>query len=241
VNALEAGFFSQVEVVGQGRRGTSGQRHVDGVAEAARVEAHHERHGRVLRCWTTVTAEAEIVLEHVSSFAMTGVAAALGAAEDWEHRVSLWSARNPWSGEHRWSGHTLGDLGLYDVGMTRYGQTGTKNRVALTSAGSWPSAELLPMGWPTGPGGTPAWQIEHNGSWHDDNTALPVVFNDFMNCLMGDPTTDRLLPPVLVDPLFPHGARAEWDAGAVRATLPGPHTACVVRLRPGIPLPRRDA
>ena len=270
MNALAAGFFSQVEVVGAGRRGTSGQRHVDGAAEGVRVEPRHERHGRVLRSRVTVTAEDDVVLEHVSSFAMTGVAAALGAAEDWEHRIELWSARNPWSGEHRWSGRALGDLGLVDVGMTRFGQTGTKNRVALTSAGSWPSAELLPMGWLTGPGGTLAWQIEHNGSWHAeigdrhgelylslsgpshrehgwsvrlapgesftsvpvavvlieggfddavaeltayrralrrphrDNAELPVVFNDFMNCLMGDPTTERLLPLV----------RAAGEAGA---------------------------
>jgi alpha-galactosidase len=29
---------------------------------------------------------------------------------------------------------------------------------------------------------------------HDDHERLPVVFNDYMNTLMGDPTTDRLLP-----------------------------------------------
>ena len=29
---------------------------------------------------------------------------------------------------------------------------------------------------------------------HPDNTALPVVFNDYMNTLMGDPTTAKLLP-----------------------------------------------
>jgi alpha-galactosidase len=31
---------------------------------------------------------------------------------------------------------------------------------------------------------------------HPDHEALPIVFNDFMNGLMGDPTTDRLLPLV---------------------------------------------
>ncbi|HEY0494311.1 MAG TPA: glycoside hydrolase family 36 protein [Kutzneria sp.] len=39
---------------------------------------------------------------------------------------------------------------------------------------------------------------------HDDHRDLPVVFNDYMNCLMGDPTTAKLLP--LVD--------AAADAGA---------------------------
>ncbi|MEU6356309.1 alpha-galactosidase [Streptomyces sp. NPDC047072] len=29
---------------------------------------------------------------------------------------------------------------------------------------------------------------------HPDHTALPVIYNDYMNTLMGDPTTDRLLP-----------------------------------------------
>ena len=31
---------------------------------------------------------------------------------------------------------------------------------------------------------------------HADNTECPVIFNDYMNCLMGDPTTERLLPLV---------------------------------------------
>ncbi|WP_217214645.1 alpha-galactosidase [Streptomyces sp. AC550_RSS872] len=39
---------------------------------------------------------------------------------------------------------------------------------------------------------------------HPDHQGLPVIFNDYMNCLMGDPTTDKLLP--LID--------AAADAGA---------------------------
>ena len=31
---------------------------------------------------------------------------------------------------------------------------------------------------------------------HPDHTALPVVYNDYMNTLMGDPTTDKLMPLV---------------------------------------------
>ncbi|WP_327182901.1 alpha-galactosidase [Streptomyces sp. NBC_01334] len=31
---------------------------------------------------------------------------------------------------------------------------------------------------------------------HPDHTALPVIYNDYMNTLMGDPTTERLLPLV---------------------------------------------
>ena len=39
---------------------------------------------------------------------------------------------------------------------------------------------------------------------HADNTAMPVVFNDYMNTLNGDPTTERLLPLI----------EAAADAGA---------------------------
>ncbi|WP_370351157.1 alpha-galactosidase [Catenulispora sp. EB89] len=52
---------------------------------------------------------------------------------------------------------------------------------------------------------------------HPDHTALPVIFNDFMNTLMGDPTTERLLP--LIDAAAEAGAEyfvidAGWYAGA---------------------------
>ncbi|PSL44586.1 alpha-galactosidase [Saccharothrix carnea] len=47
---------------------------------------------------------------------------------------------------------------------------------------------------------------------HRDHTALPVVFNDYMNTLMGDPTTARLLP--LVDAAAAVGAEVFCiDAG----------------------------
>lgn len=39
---------------------------------------------------------------------------------------------------------------------------------------------------------------------HPDHTTLPVVFNDYMNTLMGDPTTEKLLP--LIDAAAESGA-----------------------------------
>ena len=39
---------------------------------------------------------------------------------------------------------------------------------------------------------------------HDDGRRLPVIFNDYMNTLMGDPTTERLLP--LIDAAAEAGA-----------------------------------
>jgi alpha-galactosidase len=47
---------------------------------------------------------------------------------------------------------------------------------------------------------------------HEDNLRLPVVFNDYMNTLMGDPSTERLLP--LIDAAAEAGAEVFCiDAG----------------------------
>ncbi|MDP4501941.1 alpha-galactosidase [Nonomuraea turcica] len=52
---------------------------------------------------------------------------------------------------------------------------------------------------------------------HPDHQRLPVIFNDYMNCLMGDPTTAKLLP--LIDAASEAGAEyfvidAGWYADA---------------------------
>ncbi len=51
---------------------------------------------------------------------------------------------------------------------------------------------------------------------HEDHRRLPVIFNDYMNTVMGDPTTERLLP--LIDAAARAGAEyfvidAGWYAG----------------------------
>ncbi|MGW0949098.1 glycoside hydrolase family 36 protein [Streptomyces sp. NPDC002623] len=235
-----------------------------------------------------------LTLEYVSSFICSNLARHLGDGERWEDGLALWVATNPWSGEYRWSRATLADRGLYDVGMVPFGQTGSKNRIAVTSTGSWSSSEHLPMGCLEEPrtGRALLWQIEHNGSWHaevadrfddvylalsgptdrehqwrrvlapgesfrtvpasvalvptggfeaalaaltrhrratrrphPDHQGLPVVFNDFMNSLMGEPSTEALLP--LVDAAAAAGAEyfcvdAGWyDAEPRGAVGPG--------------------
>ncbi|MBK3563823.1 glycoside hydrolase family 36 protein [Streptomyces sp. MBT62] len=232
---------------------------------------------------------APVTLEYVSSFTLSNLARRLPAGVRWEDGLSLWLAANPWSGEFRWSRATLAERGLYDVGMAAFGQTGSKNRIAVTSTGSWSSSEHLPMGAveESGSGRALAWQIEHNGSWHaelgdrfsdvylalsgptdrehqwrhrldpgkdfrtvpaavavvsegglqaavgaltahrratrrhhQDLEQLPVVFNDFMNSLMGEPSTKALLP--LVDAASAAGAEVFCiDAGWFDAGPPG--------------------
>lgn len=239
-----------------------------------------------LRVSSTVRSTTQtVVVEHVSSLVLGGLA----SGTDWEELV-LWQAANPWSGEFRWQQETLGRRGLVDVGMSRFAQVGSKNRVSLTSVGAWSTSEHLPMGALEDPvsGRVLAWQVESSSTWHwevadryddlyllasgptalehgwsvtldpgqsftavpaavtlvrgagagavgsetvqraaattrarvgergaatavgaalttyrravrrphDDHHGLPVVYNDFLNGLMSDPTTDRVLPLV---------------------------------------------
>jgi len=307
-----------LEAGGEGRVGTAGKRHVDGVpGQRLRYVGHREHRDRRGRRWeieqvdeatglrvrTTIehrdgidafrfrhelTLDADaarpVLLEYVASLALAGM--------PWSSDVRLWTAANPWSAEHRWRAAPLSEYGLFDTGMHRYGQRGTKNRIAVGSAGAWSSSEFLPMGaleW-TDDGRVLLWEIEHNGSWqyeiadrvggiyltvsgpcdpehqwrktvtpgtsfstvpvslvlsgsgiegaarqatahhralrrpHPDLERLPVVFNDFMNCLMGEPDTDRLLP--LIDAAAAAGAEvfcidAGWFDDAPGAA-PGP-------------------
>jgi alpha-galactosidase len=296
----------EVAVLGEGRSGTSGKRHVDGAAaqrmrlvgldestqagpvrrmllhladaeSGLRATVHYELADTipVLRTWAELSADRELVLDHVT----TGVVSGLGHAARWEDELAVWEAANPWSGEFRWRRSTLAERGLYDVGMVRFGQVGSKNRISLTSTGAWSTSEHLAMGLveDTRTGRLLAWQVETSGAWHaelgdryadvylaamgptahehqwagrvdvgsrftsvavslavvpgaaggpeatldaigaaltahrrrtrrphPDHDALPVVYNDFLNALMSDPTTERELP--LIDAAADVGA-----------------------------------
>ncbi|WP_277209352.1 glycoside hydrolase family 36 protein [Isoptericola croceus] len=285
----------ELALAGEGRQGTSGKRHVDGaLAQRLRlVDSTAERDGDVerlllhlaetvtgvratvhlelvaglpvLRSWAEITTEGDVLLDH----ATTGVVAGIGHGTRWEQEVAVWEAANPWSGEFRWRRSTLAERGLFDVGMTRYGQVGSKNRVSLTSTGAWSTSEHLALGIveESATGRMLAWQVESNSTWHaelgdrfddvyllvtgptarehqwsvrlapgdvhlttpvrlavvpgspsgtdatladvgaaltlhrrrtrrshPDHVRLPVVYNDFLNGLMSDPTTERELP-----------------------------------------------
>ncbi len=76
---------------------------------------------------------------------------------------------------------------------------------------------------------------------HPDHTTLPVVFNDYMNTLMGDPSTERLLP--LVDAAAKVGAEyfcidAGWyaEAGETWWTTVGAWSPSRTRFPGGIEL-----
>jgi hypothetical protein len=278
----------EIALAGDGRHGTAGKRHVDGAAAQRmrlageessrdgelvrlRLDLVHPGDGlearvyyeiaagiRAVRSWAEITAtRCDVVVEFASSFAISG----LGHGSRWEEDFALWRAANPWSGEFRWRRLSLGDEGLYDVGMTAYGQVGSKNRITATSVSAWSTSEALPMGVleDLRSGRMLAWQIEHSGAWHWelgdryddvylvasgpteaehqctvrlkpgesfrtaaatvapadglddlgaaftqhrrrirrkhlDHAELPIVYNDFLNALMADPTTERVRP-----------------------------------------------
>ncbi|MEV8539651.1 glycoside hydrolase family 36 protein [Streptomyces sp. NPDC051572] len=290
--------------VSRGLRCTGHEEHDDAGVRTLRVRMADEDSGLRATAVYTLREDAPVLhaeayvenggdhpatLEYVSSFTLSNLARHLPEGERWEDGLALWLAANPWSGEFRWSRATLAERGLFDVGMVRYGQSGSKNRVSVTSTGSWSSSEHLPMGCLEEPatGRALLWQIEHNGSWHaefadrfddvyvalsgptdrehqwrrrlapgesfhtvpvtvalvpeggfetalaaltthrraarrphPDHDQLPVVFNDFMNSLMGEPSTKALLP--LVDAAAAAGAEVFCiDAGWYDSEPPG--------------------
>lgn len=217
-----------------------------------------------IRATTTVTNEgsAPMTLEYLSSFAFNGFVDF--ADPHWKVAATVAIPNNTFFGEFQWIEHALTDLGVIDVGFSPDGEHSSKKRVAVTSIGTNPTAEYLPMGAITNANTdlTWAWQIEHNGSWHwelgdhltgiyvtaggpndqehqwckvlsagesfesvpvvvvaavgglaevfgpltayrrsirrsnADNIELPVVFNDYMNSLMAEPTEAKLLPVI---------------------------------------------
>ncbi|WP_051450942.1 glycoside hydrolase family 36 protein [Actinospica robiniae] len=281
--------LSHIELAGHSRERTSSKRHIGGavsgrlaylshtvvasgdtrileitshdpVSDLTVVACLEQRSGvAAVRGWTRVTAGAQpVVLLHATSLLVPG-ALPVDTGALWEERLSVWDAANPWCGEGRWRRASLAERGL-----TVTDRPDARNRVALSSTGSWSSSEHLPMGALTDEhtGRALVWQIEHNGSWaweigdtydavylglsgpcdaenqwstalgpgecfttvpvtlaasalglegavgeltrhrrltrrpHADHENLPIIFNDYMNCLSGDPSTERLSPLV---------------------------------------------
>lgn len=226
--------------------------------EGLTVESHIQFYDGVkaVRCWTTLRNDADraFPLEHLSTFTLTGLAKANQGPRD--ERAFVWLPHNTWFGEAQWKRASLHELG-YDA-VNDF----SMKRIFLSSSGSWPASEHLPMGcYENQDTGTSlVWQLETAGAWHwelsdigrqlylqlcgpterehsffrevrpgetfesvpcalavveggfqdgireltkyrrkirrpnEDNLHPTVIFNDYMNCLMGDPTTEKLLP-----------------------------------------------
>lgn len=209
----------------------------------------------VVRSWTEITNRSgreSHPLEYISSFVLTGIET--GGKRDEGALVHL--PHNTWFGEAQWRRYALKEIG-YDAVHESF----SMKRVRLSSSGSWPCSEYLPMGsFEKKDGGTITWQIETAAAWNweisdidghlylaiggpcyqengfvknlrpgetfrtvpcavcfveegfqqsireltryrrairrpnEDNAAPSVIFNDYMNCLMGDPTEEKEYP-----------------------------------------------
>lgn len=244
------------------------------------------RETSVVRSWLVVenlTEEVKI-LEYISSFALTGLHRK--GILSFDEKCKVWYPHNAWSGEMRWRGYSLAELGMTKTCNMTF------KRITCNTCGTWSSGEYLPMGYTenTETGEGLMWQIEHNGSWYweisdyenymyinvcgpnekeshwfknlkkgetftsipvavgavcggfetacqiftdyrrkircprKDNVKLPIIFNDWMNGLMGDQSTEKLLP--LIDAAAEAGCEyfcldagwfvepgQEWNAG----------------------------
>lgn len=218
----------------------------------------------VVRTIQTVTNNSgtPVSLQHVSSLTINGFVRFRDP--DWRERARLRIPHNTLFAEFQWTEHTLPSLGIIDVGFTESGPHSSKSRISVSSVGTQPTTEYLPMGaledlarnrsW--------VWQIETNGSWqwevgdhlagiylsaggpndqehhwhrtlqpgeaftaaplaiacgtgrledvlvplteyrrrirrpNADDVHLPIIFNDFMNSLLADPTEEKLLPVI---------------------------------------------
>ncbi|MFC3801236.1 alpha-galactosidase [Cohnella sp. GCM10012308] len=222
----------------------------------------------VIRQSTVVTNEGElpVVLTHVSSMCVQGVATDGGLPWHDKNKLRVHYCRQTWNGEGQWRSGDLEELGLYPTSTHP-----SAAAVHFSSVGSWSTGKLLPMAVleDLETGKSWYWQIEtsadwhfeigHRGSWSDDSGGIfihadgaderyggwslelapgekyeavpaafgccngdfteavrhltgyrryltramkgtvptaPVVYNDYMNALWGDPSREKLVPLV---------------------------------------------
>ncbi|MDR2433916.1 MAG: alpha-galactosidase [Treponema sp.] len=223
----------------------------------------------VVRSWTELenySEQEDFPLEYISSFVLTGLYRGNGSARDADGIFHI--PHSTWFGEAQWKAYTIQEMG-YDAVHPDF----SLKRISLSSTGSWPCSEHLPMGGYENSDGRRSfvWQIETAAAWgweasdiggelylqihgpsfqesgffkrlkrgehfqsvpcaiasvnggfqegiraltkyrrvirrkNTDNQSPSVIFNDYMNCLMGDPTTEKELP--LIDAAASAGCR----------------------------------
>src|SRR5690606_2109452 len=132
-------------------------------------------------------------------------------------RTLLWQIEN--NGGWRWEiGDWAGDLYLIATGPNDQAHQWTRRLAPGESFASVPAATVLAPGDDAAFAALTEYRRRIRRP-HPDNENLPVVFNDFMNALMGDPTTEKLLP--LIDAAAAAGAEyfcidAGWHAETPR-------------------------
>lgn len=152
-------------------------------ARQARVETTWTVYGdlAVIRCESRVVNEGTqpLTIEYISSIAFSGMTDF--SEPGWAETTTVSIPHNTFFGEYQWVEGSLPDHGIYDVGFVPGGEHSTRKRVTVSSVGTQPTTQYLPMGavCDAARGLSWAWQIEHNGSWQweigDLRTAVYVT------------------------------------------------------------------
>lgn len=118
----------------------------------------------VVGCMSTITADAVLPVESVSSLCMTVPLAAAGATAD---RVEAYWALSTWAAENDWRHAPLRTQGVAGIN-TAVNPRVPGARMVRSSRSTWSCGEHLPDGILELRGERPAslmWQVEHNGAW----------------------------------------------------------------------------
>ncbi|GIG24926.1 glycoside hydrolase family 36 protein [Cellulomonas denverensis] len=136
------------------------------------------------RAVTTLRNQGEraLTVQAVTSVVLRGLTGFLGDPR----RTRLWTARNEWCAESRWSAIDLmGPEGLPDLNPAAHGQSGRGSH-SRGSTSTWSSGEYVPVaGLESGDGPALAWQIEASNPWRWELNSQYADSDLFTLALMG--------------------------------------------------------
>jgi alpha-galactosidase len=145
-----------------------------------------------------------LTLLAVGTVGLSGLAGFLGDPDG----TRLWTARNEWCAENRWSTTPLtGPAGLPDMNPTFHHHP-ARGSLALTATSTWSSGEYVPVAALEHPGmgRALAWQLENNGPWRWEINSQDAR----------DPFTLELTGPTELH----HGWATRLAPGATFTTVP---------------------
>ncbi|KAJ5722271.1 Melibiase subfamily [Penicillium malachiteum] len=143
---------------------------------------------------------------HLESLASLSLGYLNRGCKDWWNKYDVVVANNNNFREAQWQSFDFDTVGMGDVGDSDFDRPGTRAAViksnldftGVTTALSVVDGDLESSFVPF---------TEYRRRirrHHEDNVNLPVIFNDYMNCLKGNPTTDKVT--ALIEPARKSGS-----------------------------------
>lgn len=160
-------------------------------------------------------------------WSVTSVATGVLISEDVNH-LEVWSGRNGWAAEHRWSAEPLRAPRLARTDPTARGET-CRDSLRRTGSSSMSTARWVPAGVASHAitGASLAWQVEHHGAWSWEVAEAPV-WGEFARVgedePIGRPMDDRSRDGASLVLQGPSDGLHQWnlllDSGASFTTVP---------------------